>query len=119
MPIDLYNSPETFQPPMNILFIDSIDDFMVLSLDDLIILSKTVEEYVKHLELVYSRLTDKNLYIKPEKCMFFAKETTFLCMIVGKNGISVNPEKVRIIWELSKPEVPAELRGFIQLLQFF
>lgn len=51
---------------------------MVEYLDDLLIYKKTVEEHVKHLELVSSRLNKKKIYISPGKFMFLQRRLRFL-----------------------------------------
>ena len=42
-------------------------------------------------------LEENNLYVKPEKCTFCTTEVDFLGMIVGKNGIKMDQEKVKAV----------------------
>ena len=46
-------------------------------------------------------------------------ETEFLGMLVGREGIRVNPEKVHVVQTWPRPTSLTELRAFIGLLQFF
>lgn len=49
IPMGLCNSLETFQSLMNRIFNDCIDIFLVIYMGDLLILSKTKEDHMKHL----------------------------------------------------------------------
>ena len=51
--------------------------FCKLYIDDIMVHSKTFEEHLIHLEEIFKRLKEANLKIKPSKCKFRAKETTF------------------------------------------
>ena len=63
MPMGLCNAPATFQSLMNEIFHDCIDMFVVIYMDDLLVFSKSVEEYTMHLDIVLSRLARKRLFV--------------------------------------------------------
>ena len=46
------------------------------------------------------------------------KEIDLLNLIVGKDGIRVNPRKVKVLKSWPRPEALTELRSFLGLLQF-
>lgn len=58
MPMGLFYAPATFQSLINSTFGVGIDLLMVLYLDDLLIYSNSFDEHLKHLELVFSRLSN-------------------------------------------------------------
>lgn len=119
MPMGLCNAPATFQSLMNRIFYDCIDVFLVVYMDDLLVFSKTPEDHLRHLDTVLSRLQSEELYVSPNKCCFMEEETEFLGLIVGPNGIRVNPQKVEVLQDWPRPATLTELRSFIGLLQFF
>ena len=119
MPMGLCNAPATFQSLMNRIFYDCVDMFMVVYMDDLLIFSKDEESHLKHLEIVLSRLKENNLYVSPKKCEFMKTEIKFLGLIVGRNGLEVNPAKVEVLKSWPKPKTLTEVRSFMGLLQFF
>ena len=119
LPMGLCNAPATFQSLMNCIIYDCIDVFLVVYMDDLLIFSRNEEEHLKHLVIVLSRLQEETLFVSPKKCEFMTEETEFLGMLVSKDGISVNPEKVDVVKTWPRPSSLTELRSFVGLLQFF
>jgi hypothetical protein len=89
MPMGLCNAPATFQTLMNNIF---YDDFLVVYMDDLLILSKNEEDHMRHVERVLQRLREHKLYVSPKKCVFMSTEMEFLGFIVGKDGLRVDPK---------------------------
>lgn len=114
MPIRLCNAPATFQSLMNRIFYDCIDMFLVVSMDDLLEVS-----HIQHLETVLKRLSEHELYASPKKCELMKDEIEFLGLIIGRNGIKVNPKKAEILRTWPNPKRLTEIRAFIGLLQFF
>lgn len=119
MPMSLCNAPATFQSLMNTIFHDCLDEFLVVYMDDLLIFHIDKQGHYKHLDIVLSRLKEHELYIAPSKCEFMQGNTNFLGLLVGSDGIRVNPDKVEILKTWPKPESVTELRSLLDLLQFF
>lgn len=70
MPFGLTNAPTTFCNLMNNVLFEYLDDFVVVYLDDIVIYSCSLEEYLIHLKVVLSRLREYQIYVKMEKCEF-------------------------------------------------
>ena len=119
LPMGLCNAPATFQTLMNKIFADVMDIFIVVYMDDLLVFSRTKEEHFKHLRFVLRRLKEHQLYVSPKKCSFFQEEVDFLGLVVGKRGIRVGDDRIRVIRDWKKPTTITELRSFLGLLQFF
>uniref|UniRef100_A0A1S4BZT8 Reverse transcriptase n=1 Tax=Nicotiana tabacum TaxID=4097 RepID=A0A1S4BZT8_TOBAC len=64
MPFGLTNAPATFFTLMNQLFLEYIDEFAVVYLDDIVVHSQTLEEHLEHLQKVLARLREHELYAK-------------------------------------------------------
>ena len=71
LPFGLCNAPSTFQRLMNNLFSDLQYQCVQLFLDDLLIYSRSFEEHLEHITLVFARLRAANLKLKPKKCHMF------------------------------------------------
>ena len=82
---------------MNNVLYKYLDKFIVVFIDDNLIYSKSKEEHEDHLKIVLQELREHQLYAKFSKCDFFKDEIQYLGHVVTKEGISVDPEKIRAI----------------------
>ncbi|KAJ3639222.1 hypothetical protein Zmor_004090 [Zophobas morio] len=82
LPFGLCNAPSTFQDLTDRVFHGLKWSCVLVYLDDLIIYSKTSQEHLEKLELVFQRLREANLKLKTEKCVFFAEQVKILGHIV-------------------------------------
>ena len=67
---------------------------LLLYLNDICIFATTIDDMSDQIDLVFHRLKQFNLKIKPKKCQFFNTSVLFLGHILPGNGISANTEKV-------------------------
>lgn len=113
----LSSSPGIFQRIMTNLLkgIPNIGIFI----DDVIIGGKTRREHIEALEAVFERLQSGGLRLKENKCVFLAREVTYLGYVLSKDGIKVDPAKVEAIEKIPRPENVPELRSFLGLANFF
>lgn len=81
MAMGLCNAPDTFQTLMNRIFLDVIDNLVVICLDDLLVFSNTVEETVKHVALLFGRIRENQLFSSQMKCLLFKNEVEFLGLL--------------------------------------
>jgi hypothetical protein len=95
MSFGLTNAPAYFMYLTNKMFMEYLDKFVVVFMDDILIFSKTEEEYEKHLRMVLEKLRSNQLYAKFSKCEFWLTEVTFLRHVISTGGISVDPSKVK------------------------
>ncbi|XP_071912442.1 uncharacterized protein [Coffea arabica] len=80
---------------------------------------KSLEAHVEHLRLVLSALRENRLFANMEKCVFCTSEVNFLGYIIGANGISVDPAKVKAIMEWPTPTNVSQVRSFHGLASFY
>ncbi|WVZ84412.1 hypothetical protein U9M48_031449 [Paspalum notatum var. saurae] len=119
MSFGLTNAPAYFMNLMNKVFMEYLDKFVVVFIDDILIYSKTEEEHEEHLRLVLQKLRDHKLYAKLSKCEFWLDQVPFLGHIVSKGGIMVDPSKISSVMDWKVPEVVKEVRGFLGLAGYY
>jgi hypothetical protein len=104
---------------MNKVFMEYLDKFVVVFIDDILVYSKTKEEHAKHLRLVLQKLREHKLYAKRSKCEFWLKEVAFLGHVVSNGGIPVDPSKVKDVLNWKPPTDVGEIRIFLGLAGYY
>jgi hypothetical protein len=115
MPFGLTNAPAYFMYLMNKVFMEYLDKFVLMFIDDILIFSKNEEEHDKHLCLVLQKLRENQQYAKLNKCEFWLKEVSFLGHIISEGGISVDPSKVNDVLSWKTPQNVSDIRSFLGL----
>src|ERR1043165_34744 len=118
MSFGLTNAPATFSRLMNSIFMEYLDKFVVVHLDDILIYSKNEEEHAEHLRLVLMKLQEHRLYAKFSKCEFWLPEVIYLGHVIRSEGIVVNPERVQAVLDWTRPESIKQVRSFIGLASY-
>jgi hypothetical protein len=70
MSFGLTNAPTYFMYLMNKVFMEYLNKFVIVFIDDILIYSRSEEEHEEHLYLVLQKLQDHRLYAKLSKCEF-------------------------------------------------
>lgn len=78
---------------------------MLTYLDDIIVVSKSVEEHEQHLRVVLDLLRKHKLRIKLSKCKFFMDQVDFLGHVVSRDGITMDPAKLQAVHDWPEPRV--------------
>jgi hypothetical protein len=104
---------------MNKVFMEYLDKFVVVFIDDILIFSKNEEEHDEHLRLVLQKLRENQLYAKLSKCEFWLKEVSFLGHIISEGGISVDPSKVKDVLSWNTPQNVLDIRSFLGLAGYY
>jgi hypothetical protein len=95
MSFGLTDASAYFMYLMNKVFMEYLDRFVVVFIDDILVFSKTMEEHEEHLRLVLEKLRSNQLYAKFSKCEFWLTEVAFLGHIISAGGVLVDPGKVK------------------------
>ena len=84
---------------MNIVLQLFLDKFVIIYLNDIMIFSKSIEEYKEHLRLVLEKLRENQLYAKLSKCLISKNEIEFCGYIIGNRRIRTARLKTIMIEE--------------------
>jgi hypothetical protein len=88
---------------MNSIFMEELDKFVVVFIDDILVFPKSKKVHEEHLHIMLQRLHDHQLYAKFSKCEFWLTKVQFLGQVVSSEGISVDPSKVREVLDWKPP----------------
>jgi hypothetical protein len=69
--------------------------------------------------MVLERLRDAGLQCDIKKCKFYASEVTYLGLIISRDGIKMDPEKVAAIMNWGSPSNVRDIRGFLGFANFY
>ena len=119
MPFGLTNAPVVFMCLMNNVLHKYLDKFVVVFIDDILIYSKSKEEHEEHLKIVLQKLREHQLYAKFSKCDFFKDKIQYLGHVVTKEGISVDPEKIKSIEEWPVPKDMTDVQSFMGIIGYY
>jgi hypothetical protein len=109
MPFGLTNAPAFFMNLMNKVFMEELDKFVVVLIDDILIYSKNREDHKRHLRIILGRLRAHQLYAKLSKCEFWLEKIAFLGHILTAEGIEVDPSKVEAVSKWKQPSNVSEV----------
>ncbi|WVZ52688.1 hypothetical protein U9M48_003725, partial [Paspalum notatum var. saurae] len=115
----LTNAPAFFMYMMNSVFMNELDKFVVVFIDDILVYSKNEEEHEEHLRTVLTQLREHQLYAKFSKCAFWLREVSFLGHILSEKGVTVDPSKVEDVLNWKQPETVTEIRSFLGLAGYY
>jgi predicted aspartyl protease/transposase InsO family protein len=119
VPFGLTNGPATFQRYVNDKFLDCLDKFLTIYVDDLLIYSKNEKEHREHVKLVLQRLREAGLQASISKCEFHVTRTKYLGFIITTEGIEVDPDKVKIVRNWRIPTTVKGIQSFLGFSNFY
>jgi hypothetical protein len=104
---------------MNKVFMEYLDKFVVVFINNILIYSKDDSDHEEHLRSVLQKLRDNQLYAKYSKCEFWLDEVPFLGHIISNGEISMDPAKVREIVGWKIPSSVTEIQSFLGLIGYY
>ena len=111
MPFGLKNAGATYQRLMNKMFTHQIGRNVQVYVDNMLVKSLREDDHLGDLQETFDTLRTYNMKLNLSKCAFGVTAGNFLGFMVSYRGIEVNPEKVRVIMELSPPKAVKEVQS--------
>ena len=88
-------------------------------IDDILVVSRTFEEHLQHLEQVFDRLRNTNLRLKLKKCSFLCKEVSYLGHIISVEGVCPDPKKTEKVRSFPVSHDITQVRQFLGLASYY
>ena len=97
MPFRLTNAPATFQRLMETCLGDLNLHWCIIYLDDIVIFSKDLASHLERLEVVFRKLEEAGLKLKPSKCELFQRQLAYLGHVISAKGVATDEGKIEAI----------------------
>ena len=119
IPFRLTNTPTTFQRLMESCLGEFHLQYCIIYLDDIIIFSKTPEEHLHQLRLVFQKISEAGLKLKPSKCEFYKTRLEYLGHTMSEKGVETNSKKIQVIWDWPHLTNITETHSFLGLCNYY
>ena len=119
MPYGLCNAPTTFQRLMQNCPGELNLTYALIYLDNMIVFSRTEEEHLHRLWVVFIHFLEHGLKLKPSKCHFLQDEITFLGHEISADRMKPGTANLKAIAEMAPPKTYTEIQRFTGMTGFF
>lgn len=120
MPYGLANAPVVYQRIISGALKPLIESGKVLVyIDDVLILSETIDEGLDMLRQVLTVLTTAGFSINLKKCNFLATEIEYLGRLISRGQVRPSPRKVEALINSSRPKNVKQIRQLLGLAGYF
>ena len=116
MPFGLCNAPPTFQRLMQNCLGELNLTYCLIYLDDMIVFSYTPDEHLRRMHVVFNRLREHGLKLKPSKCKVFKSEINYLAHHVSRKGVLPSKKNLESIAQCPPPDTYTKVKSFVGLV---
>ena len=68
---------------------------------------------IERLELIFSRIKEKKLYLNPKKCRFGMNEVVYCGHVINSEGVTFSKDRIDEVADMSLPETHGALKSFL------
>ena len=117
LPFGLASAPATWQKLLDTVLKDIPNSFVYL--DDVLVWGRTKEEHHEVLEKVFKRLSENNMALSLEKCIFGQEQVEYLGYNVSPSGIRPLQRKLDALADFQEPKSQKDVLHFCGALNYF
>jgi len=120
MPFELKVAPSRFQRYINQILSELIRQFkVVVYMDDVLIVSTTIEQHIQILKTTLKLFVANKLELPIDKCTFLQTEIEFLGYLVSGRGISPTKDGIRSVLDIPISQSTREVHSFVAMCSYF
>ena len=119
MPFGLRTAPITFTRLINTVFHGMLGEDLLAYMDDLIVISNTLEDHFSKLERVFLRLREANLKVKLKKCEFVKSSIEYLGHKLSQKGVEITDTKITAVKQFPVPQNRKNLMQYLGVTGFY
>ena len=117
-PFGLINARDTFQRAMDIAFKGLINKSVVVYLDDITVFSKKRSSHLHDLKQIFEGCKRYGISHNRKKSFFALDQGKLLGFIVSKDGIHIDPERIKDIFDIPFPHNKKSMQSFLGQINF-
>ncbi|GFX25906.1 retrovirus-related Pol polyprotein from transposon 297 [Trichonephila clavipes] len=119
MPFGLSGVAQNFQKAIDIILKLVLGRFVSCYMDDVIITSSSLNKHIDNLNQVFTLLRDAGLTLNKDKCHFSRDKLKYLGLIISKDGIKTDDNKVKAITEMKPPKNNKKVSKFLGMAGWY
>jgi len=119
MPFGLKNAPPTFQRIIQTALKGFLFNNVIVYLDDIIVFSEAIDEHLKLLDNIFTRLENVGIKLRRDKCQLARLEVEYLGHTISFNEVRPAPAKLLAVKEFPEPRNRKEVQRFLGLSGYF
>ena len=118
MTFGLKNAGATYQRAMNLIFHDLLGIVLEIYIDDIVVKSDSMNNYLANLRLALERMHWYVLKMNLLKCAFGVSAGKFLGFIIHEHGIEIDPTKIESTNKMQPPQCKNDMQKFLGKLNY-
>lgn len=119
MPFGLRNAISVFQRAIINALGNLANQYVIVYVDDILIVSDTIDEGIERLQVVLDILTKAGFSLNLKKCSFLKTRVEFLGYEVEAGEVRPNKRKIEALSSLPSPQSITQVRQFVGLASYF
>jgi hypothetical protein len=119
MSFELINDSFIFQNFMNDILMNYLNEFVIVYLNDIVVYNNSKKKHVRHVRKILQRFREIEIQIDVNKCEFHITEIKFLSMIIERDDIKMNSEKIKAIVEWNTSHYLKDVQTFVKFVNFY
>ena len=96
-----------------------VEEKVAVFIDNVMVVMETEEGHDKIVEEVLKILEENDLFVKLEKCVWKVRKIGFLGVIIGKDEVRMEKEKVQGVVEWLVPKSVKDVQKFLGLTNYY
>jgi hypothetical protein len=113
MTFGLKNASATYKRAMNFIFHDLLGIILEIYIDDVVVKSDSMDNYLADLRLTLQKIRWYGLKMNPLKCVFGVSAGKFLGFIIHEYDIEIDPTKIESINKVKPPQSKNDMQKFL------
>lgn len=113
MPFRLKNDGSIYQWLMNKIFYNQLGRRIETYIDDLLIKSRVVKNFISDLKEAFEVLRSSRMMLNLEKCVFRVRSGKFLGYTISQRRIGANSDKIRAIQDRTSSRLVKDIQRLI------